>query len=206
MFDFSHLLFLHVVLDPGAARYVGPRTRIDPPPPKARVDGVRRTVMSTENQEAMSQFLKSSVLPSTNRKYELHWGSFVEFMRDKGSDDPFMRTLTPEERAGMVSLFMMSRHIAGMRGKAASAVTAAIQLHFSQEMLDTAFLDSAVVSSARTACLPNPKELRERRDSGPESTVKLPVCEGMIIGMRERLVANRTWCEADMKSIMLYTG
>jgi hypothetical protein len=62
-----------------------------------------------------------------------------------------MRTLTPQERAGMVSLFMMSRHVAGKRGKATLAVTAAIRLRFSQEMEDTAFLDSAVVSSARTA-------------------------------------------------------
>ena len=38
------------------------------------------------------------------------------------------------------------------------------------------------------------------------STVKLPVCEEMITGMRERLVANRMWCEADMKFIMLYTA
>ena len=190
----------------GAARYVGPRTRIDPPHPEARVDAVRYTVMSTENQEAISNFLKSSVSPSTDRKSELHWGWFVQFMKDKGSDDPFMRSLTPQERAGMVSLFMMSRHVAGKRGKAASAVTAAIRLRFSQEMLDTAFLDSAVVSTARTACLPNPKELRELRNSAPASTVKLPVCEEMITGMRERLVANRTWCEADMKFIMLYTG
>jgi hypothetical protein len=51
--------------------------------------------------------------------------------------------LTLQERAGMVSLFMMSRHVAGKRGKAASAVTAAVRLRFSQEMEDTAFLDSA---------------------------------------------------------------
>jgi hypothetical protein len=118
-------------------------------------------------------------------------------MKDEGLDDPFMRALTPQERAGMVSLFLMSRHVVGKRGKAASAVTAAIRLRFSQEMLDTAFLDSAVVSSARTACLPKPKELHER-DSAPASTVKLPVCEEMITGMRERLVANRTWCEVDL--------
>lgn len=105
----------------------------------------------------------------------------------------------------MVSLFLMSRHVAGKRGKAASAVTAAIRLRFSQEMEDTAFLDSAVVSSARTACLPNPQELRERRSSAPVSTVKLPVCFEMTADMRQRLVANRTWSEEHMESIMLYT-
>jgi hypothetical protein len=100
----------------------------------------------------------------------------------------------------------MGRHIAGKRGKAASAVTAAIRLRFSQEMEDTAFLDSAVVSSARTACLPNLQELRERHSSAPESTVKLPICFEMISDMRDRLVANRSWSEEDMVSIMLYTG
>ena len=56
----------------------------------------------------------------------------------------------------MVSLLLMSRHIVEKRGKAASAVMAAIRKRFSKEMLDTGFLDSPVVSSARTACLPNP--------------------------------------------------
>jgi hypothetical protein len=192
--------------DPGTARYLAPKTGTVPKPTLAPSDGVRPTIISTENQEAISQFLKSSVLPSTDRKYELQWGWFVQFMKDQGSEDPFMRTLTPQERAGMVSLFMMSRHVAGKRGKAASAVTAAIRLRFSREMQDTAFLDSAVVSSARTACLPNPQELRERRSSAPASTVKLPICLEMIADMRERLVANRTWSEEDMGSIMLYTG
>ena len=48
----------------------------------------------------------------------------------------------------MVSLFLISRHVAGKREKPVSA--------------DTAYLDSAVVSSALTVCLPNPKKLRER--------------------------------------------
>lgn len=192
--------------DAGTVRYVAPKTMTDPEPVLPRSDRVRHTIISSENQEAISKFLKSSVLPSTDRKYELQWSWFVEFMKDQGSDDPFMRTLTPQERAGMVSLFMLSRHVAGKRGKAASAVTAAIRLRFTQEMEDTAFLDSAVVSSARTACLPNPQELRERRSSAPVSSVKLPICFEMTTDMRERLVANRTWSEEDMESIMLYTG
>jgi hypothetical protein len=197
-------------LGPGAVRYVAPKTdtktKTDLVLPPTRSDGVRNTVISTENQEAISKFIKSSVLPSTNRKYELQWSWFVQFIKDKGSDDPFMRTLTPQERAGMVSLFLMSRHFAGKRGKAASAPTAAIRQRFTQEMEDTAFLDSAIVSSARTACLPNPQELRELRSTAPASTVKLPVCFEMIADMRKRLVTNRTWCEGDMKYIMLYTG
>jgi hypothetical protein len=65
----------------------------------------------------------------------------------------------------MVSLFMISRSIKGKRGKAASAASAAIRQRFSQEILDTNFLDSAVVFTARTVCLQNPEDLRERRYS-----------------------------------------
>jgi hypothetical protein len=143
------------VSDSSTARYLAPKTTTDPARPPAR-----------ENQEAISKFLKSSVLPSTDRNYELHWGWFVQFIKDQGSDDPFMTTLIPQERAGM---FMTSRHVAGKRGKAASAVAAAVRLRFSQEMQDTAFLDSAVVSSAWTACLPNPQEFCEWRNSAPVS-------------------------------------
>jgi hypothetical protein len=146
------------VSDPSAVRYVAPKadtkTKTDLVPPPTRSDGVRNTVISTENQEAISKFIKSSVLPSTNRKYELQWSWFVQFIKDKGSDDSFM---TPQERAGMVSLYLMSRHFSGKRGKAASAPTAAIRQRFTQEMEDTAFLDSAIVSSAWTACLPIPR-------------------------------------------------
>jgi hypothetical protein len=99
--------------DPGTVRYLAPKTMTDPEPALPRSDGVRHTTISSENQEAISKFLKSSVLPSTDRKYELQWGRFVQFMKDQGSDDPSMRTLTPQERTGMVSLFMISRHVAG---------------------------------------------------------------------------------------------
>jgi hypothetical protein len=187
------------------ARQPAPRIATRPLLP-APSDGVRQTVISTENQEAISKFLKTSVQPSTDRKYELQWGWFVEFMREQGSEDPFMRELTQQEKAAMISLFMISRYMEGKRGKAASAATAAIRLRFSQEILDTAFLDSAMVSTARSACLLNPEELRLRRNSAPASTVKLPVCEEIITSMRERLVANRTWTDPDMKLNMLYCG
>lgn len=138
--------------------------------------------------------------PSTDRKYEVQWNWFVQFVKEKtGSDDPFMKGLTQQEKAAMVSLFMKSRYVGGKRGKAASAATAAIRLRYSQEMLDTAFLDSAVISTSRTACLLNPEELRERRNSAPTCTVRLPVCEEIITGIRQRLVENRTWSDADMK-------
>jgi hypothetical protein len=74
-------------------------------------DGVRQTVISVENQEALSKFLKSSVQSSRNRKYELQWGWFIELMKEKGSSDPFMRELTQQERAAMVSLFMISQYV-----------------------------------------------------------------------------------------------
>ena len=80
--------------------------------------------MSTEKQELLSKFLKSSVLPSTSRKYDLQWGWFVVFMSENGSNNPLMRDLTQQERAAMVSLFMISRYMKGKRGRAATAATA----------------------------------------------------------------------------------
>lgn len=178
-----------------------------PPCQPPRTDVAQSAVLSAENKEAISKFIKSSVQPSTDRKYEVQWTWFVDFVKEKtGSEDPFMRGLDQQEKAAMVSLFMISRYVTGKRGKAATAATAAIRLRYSQEMLDTAFLDSAVVSTSRTACLLNPGELRERRNSAPASSVKLPVCEEIIASMRKRLVEGRTWCEADMKHIMTYLG
>ena len=128
--------------DPGVGRDMASKIRANPPPPIVPTDGVRQTVISAESQEVFSKFLKSSVQPSKDRKYELQWGLFTEFMKERGSDDPLMRDLTQQEKASMVSLFMISRYIKGKRGKAASAATAAIRLRFSHEILHTTFLDS----------------------------------------------------------------
>jgi hypothetical protein len=189
-----------------AAHRPGAGSTAVPAVPSAPNDGVRSSIISDENQKAIFKFLKTSVQPSTNRKYDLQWGWFEEFMRENGSADPFMRDLTQQEKAAMISLFMISRYMKGKRGKAATAATAAIRLRFSQEMLDTSFLDSTVVSTARSACLLNPEELRERRSSAPASTVKLPVCEEIIMSIRERLIVNRTWSDSDMSLNMLYCG
>jgi hypothetical protein len=171
--------------------------------PSAPNDGVRSSIISDENQKAIFKFLKTSVQPSTNRNYDLQWGWFEEYMRENGSADPFMRDLTQQEKAAMISLFMISRYMKGKRGKAATAATAAIRLRFSHvadlAMLDTSFLDSTVVSTARS-------ELRERRSTAPASTVKLPVCEEIIMSIRERLIVNRTWSDSDMSLNMLYCG
>jgi hypothetical protein len=50
------------------------------------------------------------------------------------------------------------------RGKAATAFTAAIHVEFAKRRLSTTFLDSAVVSTARSSCKMTPAELRERRN------------------------------------------
>jgi hypothetical protein len=63
-----------------------------------------------------------------------------------------------------------------------------------------------MVSRARSACLLNPEELRERRSSALVSTVKLPVCEEFIASMREHLVGSRVWDDVGMGYIILYTG
>jgi hypothetical protein len=57
----------------GSVRYLAPKTGTVPVPTPACIEGVRPTIISTENQEDIFQLLKSSVLPSADSKYELQW-------------------------------------------------------------------------------------------------------------------------------------
>ena len=75
---------------------------------------------------------------------------------------------------------MLRRHKRNSRGKAATAFTAAIRLKFAKARMPTVFLDSAVISTARTSCQMTPAELRERRNSAPTHTVKLPISEDIL--------------------------
>ena len=69
-----------------------------------------------------------------------------------------------------------------------------------------ALRNSAVITTARAACKPTPEELRERKESGPAASVKLPVCESILVDMKERMWTGRGWTGADMRDRMLYIG
>lgn len=79
-------------------------------------------------------------------------------------------------------------------------------MRYGQEILNTAFLDSAVIATARMSCQMKPYELRARRNSGLQSTVKLPICESILTDMRTRLWEGRDRKGVDMQVRMTYLG
>ena len=94
----------------------------------------------------------------------------------------------------------------GLQGKQVTSFTVAIRLRSSQQGLSTEFLNSAVIATARAACKPKPEELRERKDRGAQVSVKLPICEGILIGMKAMMWTGRGWAGADMRDRMTYLG
>ena len=155
----------------------------------------------------MSAFISASVLPKTNKVYDGHFKMWTEFVKSEvDGDDPFLRNVAEEEKASLVGLMMLRRHEAGHRGKAATSFTAGVRLRFAQETLDTAFLESAVIATARASSRMKPDELRARKDSGLQSTVKLPICESILTGMRALMWEERKWDGVDMQLRMTYLG
>ena len=101
---------------------------------------------------------------------------------------------------------MLRRYKRNIRGKAATAFTAAIRLEFAKARMSTAFLDSAVIATTRTSCQMSPAELREQRNSASTHSVKLPISEDILAEMRYRLWDNVTWSDSDKEKRMTYLG
>jgi hypothetical protein len=139
---------------------------------------------SVQSRHELSTFISTAVLPKTNRVYEKEWAAFKAFVnKETGSDDPFLTDCTNDEKVSLVTL-IMRRHEAGKRGKASTAFTVAVRQMYARMMLATAFFDSSITATARTSCLMTPDELRAPQDSGPTTTVKLPICEDILTDLR----------------------
>ena len=163
--------------------------------------------MSIQSRRDLSRFIGRSVLPSTNRVYDKGWAQWIKFIKSEvDEDDPFVGEAREDEKASLVGLMMLRRHEQGLRGKQATSFTAAIRMRFAQQGFSTGFLDSAVIATARAACKLTPEELREKKDSGPAVSVKLPICGGLLVDMKLRMWAGRGWTGADMRSRMTYIG
>ena len=164
-------------------------------------------VLSAKNREDLAGFIRQSVLPATCRTYDGHWRLWLEFLSNQtGITDPFLRDIPDGKKPSVVSLFLFTRYKAGLRGKGATAVTAGLRMRFAQELQSTAFLESAIISTARNACKLNPTELRARKDTGASTTVKLPICESILNDIRVRLWEGRDWSRIGMTSRMTYLG
>jgi hypothetical protein len=120
--------------------------------------------------------------------------------------DRYLQGLHEEEKASLVSQMMLQMHKQNRRGKAATAFTAAIRLEFAERRLSITFLDSALVSTARSSCKMTPAELREKRNSKPTHTVKLPFSENTLADMRSRLWDNLSWSDQDKEKRMRNLG
>jgi hypothetical protein len=87
--------------------------------------------MSSESRQELSTFISNSVLPQTIHVYNKNFAPWQEFVKvETGSDDPFLTEVTDSDRVSLASLMILRRHQNGKRGKAATAITAAIRLTF----------------------------------------------------------------------------
>ena len=108
--------------------------------------------------------------------------------------NPYLIDVPEATKAALVGLVLYRRYQAGATRKAAYSVTAGIRMRFAQKLLSTKFLESPVIHTARSACWLNPRELRSRRDvAALDTSVKLPICEGILVAMRVRLWVETPW-------------
>jgi hypothetical protein len=163
-------------------------------------------VMPAQSRQDLSTFISTAVLPRTNRVYEKEWAAFKVFVKtETGSDDPFLKKCSDDEKTSFVALMMMRRHEEGRRGKAATSFTAAVRQMFARMMRATAFFDSSIITTARTSCLMKLDELRAKKDSGISASEKLPICEGILTDLRGRAWVEG-WGDEAKKLKALYTG
>ena len=164
-------------------------------------------MVSAQSRQELFRFIGRSVMPNTNRVYDKCWQQWTSFLKSEVNEgDPFVRSARDEEKAALVAIMMLRRHELGLRDRQATSFTAAIRLRFSQQGLSTEFLNSPVVATARAACKSTPEELWERRDNSAAASVKLPVCESILVDMKARLWTGCGWEGADMRDRMTYIG
>ena len=153
----------------------------------------------------LGAFLRTSVVERTSRGYDRHWDDWVDFVRNEMSyQDPLMRDRREEEKAPLVALYIKGRYDRGMRGKGATAASAAIRLALVSALEPTSCLDDPMVTAAREACERTTTEEREHRDSEAAGSTKLPVCESMLSGQREALWDTKSWLYPDIDSRAIY--
>lgn len=161
----------------------------------------------SRSREGLSMFISTSVLPQTSKGYEKGWKMWSEFVKNEtGEENPFLTGMIEDHKAALVSLMMMGLHQDGKRGKGATVFTAAVRHWFARTLCSTAFLDSAIITTARTSCLMKPDELRAKKDQGISDSVKLPMCEAILTDMSARLWIEGDWSDGAKKSKAAYVA
>jgi hypothetical protein len=163
------------------------------------------TSLSAEDRADLGNFLKTSVTVGTARTYDSQWYGWCEFIKNlEWGKDPYMREELECDKAALVASYLQKRYNEGARGKGATSVTAGLRLSFTSALIPCHFLESAIVSTARAACKPSTEELREKRNEGTSTTVKLPFCESILTRMRGRLWESGGWDRSGLDSKMVY--
>ena len=85
-------------------------------------------------------------------------------------------------------------------------MTAGIRLRFTEALLPTDFMDSPMLTAARSACKRNTNELRQKKDEGASTSVKFPLCESVLLRMRERMWVGKGWGKTEIDQRMVYIG
>lgn len=130
----------------------------------------------------------------TGKAYERHWNLWCSFLSSVlECQDPLLKDVREDDKAPVVALFLRERYCQGLRGKEAAAVTAGIRIRFTSALLSTDFFDSPIVSAARAASKMSSAELRARKNEGPRASVKLPMCESLVLEQRLPNWVNRSW-------------
>jgi hypothetical protein len=163
--------------------------------------------LSEDSRNRLTAFVGTSVTVNTAKTYERNWKEWCTFIRDEaGGTDPYLSDWAEEDKGLVVALFLHHRHCEGKRGKEATAPTAGIRFHFTTALMSTAFLDSPVITAARASCKPSTAEARLKRDGAPSASVKLPMWEGAVIGLRSELVDGKGWGQGDIDGRMVYVA
>ena len=164
---------------------------------------IKKMLDLTQAQLAsVNNFVSMSVTGGTRRAYERDWTAWTHFIESTEaggpSADPFLKDIESDVvKSYWISLFILRRYQAGLRGVEATKITAAIRYKLQSEGYKFRFLGSDgskndLIAAAKRACRLNSAELRSLKWER-KSSVKLPINLDMMISMRERLWANQIW-------------
>ena len=152
-------------------------------------------------------FLRSSVTWRTEKTYEGHWRLWCMFLVEElGETAPLLEEWPEEQKSMAVALFLQSRHQGGLREKLVTAVTAGVRLHFTAALLCTGFLDASMISAAWTASRLTVKELREKKDEPHCTRTKIPICESLLLELRNKMWVGKGWGRGDIDRRITYVG
>lgn len=161
--------------------------------------------LTAEDRAVLGDFLRKSVTTGTAKTYDGQWHGWCGFIEGiEWGKDPYLRGELEGDKAALVALYLQSRYDDGARGKTATSVTAGLRLAFTSALLPCQFLDSPVLTAARAACRLTAAEIREKRNGGPSTSVKLPLCESILVRMRHRLWASVRWDKDGIDQRMVY--